>query len=282
MIRPPDPPDDFDRGIDALTDAVFESYGYDFRQYARASKRRRIQSFLEKSHTDSLADITEQICSDATLLARFLDHMSVPTTRLFRNPNFYQAFQRHVVPTLSSYAAFKLWHAGCATGEEVYSMAILLQEHGLLDRATIYATDMSPAAIEHAKSGIVRSQFLKRDSANYFASGMRHSLNDYWHTRHGYSILDTQLLRRVVFSEHNLATDSSFGEMNAIVCRNVLIYFDRSLQDRVLRLFLDSLAYKGFLGLGSKESIGLSKVAAEVDVISRKNRIYRRKFGLSS
>lgn len=266
-----------DDEIDELVQTVYAVYGYDFRNYEKLSRKRRVMSFMNHARIDSIAAAARQIAGDTALFRELLDHLTVNTTELFRDSAFFLSFVKEVVPVLRSHATFKVWHAGCSTGEEVYSMVILLHEMGLLERAVVYATDVDRTALEKARKGIVPSRVLKRDARNYFDAGLKHSLHDYWHTRHGYGLLNPRLLDNVVFCEHNLVTDASFGEMHVILCRNVLIYFGRALQDRVLGLLVGSLARGGFLCLGSAESVRFSSAASELDEQSRDARIYRGK-----
>jgi chemotaxis protein methyltransferase CheR len=267
--------DPTDTDINELMEVVHDAYGYDFRSYADTFRRRRVSSFLEEEEIDTVPEVTKRVRTDKQLFERLLSHLSISTTELFRDPGFYRDFARLVVPVLSTYERFRIWHAGCSTGEEVYSMAILLQEHGLLERATLYATDIDRTALGQAKRGIVRSSLLKRYSINYFQAGMRGSLQDYWHTRHGHSLLNPDLLSNVVFCEHNLATDTGFGEMHVIACRNVLIYFNRALQRRVSKLLCQSLAPRGFMCLGAKESTRFSGIGRALEILSAESRIYR-------
>jgi chemotaxis protein methyltransferase CheR len=271
-----------DLKIPELIDFIYDCYGYDFRNYAKASLKRRVEYFLKSQNMNDVSQIKDKIASDRTFFFEFLSDLTISTTELFRDPPLYRALIKHVIPVLRTYAAFKLWHAGCSTGEEVYSMAILLHEHGLLQRATIYATDINRHALKQAKAGIVASRILKRDSHNYFESGLRRSLLDYWYTQHGYSLLDKSLLRNIVFSEHNLVTDAAFSEMQLILCRNVLIYFNRELQNHVLELFRDSLSRQGSLCLGMKESLSFSSVARDFIAVSRPERIFQKKTRMST
>lgn len=266
-----------DLQIQELLEVINDCYGYDFRGYAKASQKRRIEHFLNRRGLAAVCEITDRVASDQGFFFEFLNELTISTTELFRDPCVYRDLATHVVPFLKTYPAFKLWHAGCSTGEEVYSLAIFLHEQDLLQRATIYSTDVNRQAIEQAKTGIVPSKILKQGSCNYFGSGLRYSLQDYWHSHHGYSMLDKSLLENVVFSEHNLVTDSAFSEMQLILCRNVLIYFNRELQNHVLELCRDSLSRSGILCLGTKETILFSSVAKDFDVISQPNRIFRKK-----
>lgn len=266
-----------DSQIQRLVDVIYDRYGYDFRDYSKASQKRRVLGFMKAKGLSGIDEISGGIAANREFFFEFLDYLTIPTTELFRDPPVYQALITHIVPMLGTYPVFKIWHAGCSTGEEVYSLVILLHEHGLLERATVYATDINRHALEQAKTGIVHNQVLKRDSQNYFQSGLTRSLPDYWHTKHGYSLFDKSLLKNVVFAEHNLVTDAAFSEMQLILCRNVLIYFNRELQNRVLELFRDSLSRQGILCLGTKESISFSSVVRDFSPVCPSHRIYQKK-----
>ena len=268
--------ENFDLQVETLLDVVYNQYGYDFRNYAKSSQKRRIKHYLNLSRIAGIDELITAISGCREAFFDFLNSITISTTELFRDPALYITLADRVIPFLKTYPFFKIWHAGCSTGEEVYSAAIFLHEHGLLDKATIYR-----AAIEQARTGIVSSSVIKRDSRNYYDAGMSSSLSDYWHTRHGYSLLDDRLLRNTVFSEHNLATDSAFSEMQLIFCRNVLIYFDRQLQDRALELLDNSLCRNGMLCLGMKESINFSSIAGHFVDVDRKTRLFRKKWAYS-
>jgi chemotaxis protein methyltransferase CheR len=275
--RTPTLPDAVDSQIQRLINVIYDRYGYDFRSYSKPSQKRRVLGFLKTKGLSCIDEISDSIAGNREFFFEFLDHLTISTTELFRDPPVYQALVTHIVPMLKTYPVFKIWHAGCSTGEEVYSLVILLHEHDLLQRATVYATDINRHALEQAKTGIVPSQILKRDSQSYFKSGLTHSLADYWHTKHGYSLFDKTLLKNVVFAEHNLVTDAAFSEMQLILCRNVLIYFNRELQNRVLELFRDSLSRQGILCLGTKESISFSSVVRDFLPVCPSQRIYQKK-----
>jgi chemotaxis protein methyltransferase CheR len=272
-------PDQDDRELDTFLDAVRKRYGYDFRDYARAHLTRRLRHRLALSGLDSLAQLQQRVIDDSALFAAVLDDLSIRVTEMFRDPHFFLAFRHEVVPHLKTYPFIRVWHAGCATGEEVYSMAIILAEEGVLDRCRLYATDLSSVALDRARKGILPLGAMQGHTARYQRAGGRGSFADYYTARYGNALIDPVLLRNVVFADHNLVTDSAFGEMNLIVCRNVVIYFNRRLQNRVCRLFADSLAPGGFLCVGAKESLQHLECRAEFDLFNRREKIYRKRYG---
>jgi chemotaxis protein methyltransferase CheR len=263
--------------LDLLLEAIYERYGYDFRQYSRSSVHRRIKHHLAKASIQTISELTSKILHDEALFQLLLLDMSVTVTEMFRDPWFYLALRQKVIPFLKTFPFINVWHAGCATGEEVYSLAITLKEEGLYERSHIYATDFNDAALEKAKSRIYSLERIKDYSINYQKAGGKNSLADYYRARYQSIIVDGCLQENVTFANHNLATDGIFGEMHLILCRNVLIYFDRALQDRVLSLFRDSLAYNGFVCLGSRETIYFSKVKKEFVEFAAKEKIYQHK-----
>jgi chemotaxis protein methyltransferase CheR len=272
----PSPPATDEPALDSLLQEVHDAYGYDFRDYARAHLKRRLLRFMAQKALPDLESLRRHLPVNRALFAGLLSDLTVHTTELFRDSEFYRATRLQVLPWLRTFSSFKIWHAGCSSGEEVFSLAILLHEEGLLDRARIYATDLSPLAIDQARAGIFRLQDMRQYTRNYQQAGGRASLADYYSARYDGAVMDRQLTRNVVFSTHNLATDASFGEMHLIVCRNVLIYFNRTLQDRVLGLFLESLRHSGMLALGSRETTRFSKHVARFQDIDPEQRIYRK------
>ncbi len=263
--------------IQLLLEAIYLKYGYDFRNYSQASIKRRILRRLDLSKLATITEMLHKILYDERFFETMLVDLSINVTEMFRDPSFYKAFRQIVVPALKEYPFLKVWHAGCATGEEVYSMAIVLKEEGLLGRTRIYATDFNEAVLRTAKEGIYPIGTMKKYSSNYQQSGGHGSLSDYYAARYDYAVMDKSLKENVVFADHNLVTDSVFGEMNLILCRNVLIYFNRELQNSVIRLFRDSLSPEGFLCLGSKESIRFSEYSHDFEDIVMLQRIYRKK-----
>jgi chemotaxis protein methyltransferase CheR len=260
--------------IDLLLEAVWRCCGYDFRDYARASIRRRVRFFMQEEGLSTVSAVQDRVLHDTFVLRRFLRNLSVNVTAMFRDPGFYRALREAVVPVLRTYAVVRIWHAGCATGEEVYSMAILLKEEGLYERCQIFATDINEAVLRQARRGEVPLSAMKENTRNYIQAGGRQAFARWYTTRDGRAVLDPELRGNVVFAQHNLATDGSFNEFNLIVCRNVLIYFNRSLQERVHRLLYQSLVRFGFLGLGSKETARFTPHEAHYEELPE--RLYRK------
>lgn len=262
--------------IDLLLEAVLRVYGYDFRHYARSSLKRRVIGFLTKAKYENFSRLQEVLIRDEKLFNSFLLDMSITVTEMFRDPHFYAKFRKLVVPKLKTYPYIKVWHAGCATGEEVYSMAILLHEEGLLNRSTVYATDFNNYAIKQAQAGIYSADLIQKYTKNYNLSGGLSSFSDYYHADYGAVKIKEFLKEQITFAHHNLVTDKVFGEMNIILCRNVLIYFDSSLQDRVYNLFKSSLCHRGYLCLGTRETLDYSSVSQDFDKLANKEKIYRK------
>lgn len=259
-----------------LLEAIFLKYGYDFRGYAEASMRRRIQGVLRKTGITSISRLQETILYESEAFARILPDLTVSTSEMFRDPTFYISFKEHVLPVLRTFPAFKIWHAGCSSGQELYSMAILLKEAGLYEKATIFATDINQAALQAAKEGIYSLESVKQFTTNYQASGGNRAFSDYYVAAYGSARFDPDLRKNVVFAHHNLAIDDVFSEVHVILCRNVMIYFNRDLQDRVLDLFSRSLRFKGFLCLGSKETVRFLKGAGIYEEVASEDRIFRK------
>lgn len=263
--------------IHLLLEAIYQRYGYDFRCYAKASIKRRVNNFLKKSGFTRISDLTMMLLRDESFFEELLRNFAVSVTEMFRDPGFYQAIRKEIILYLETYPFIKIWHAGCATGEEAYSLAILLKEEGLYDRATIFATDIYDDVLSNAREGIYSLEQMKKYTENYQKAGGRRSFSDYYHARYDSAIMDKSLAKNITFAKHNLVTDSVFGEMHLILCRNVLIYFDTSLQEQVLRLFNDSLIHGGFLCLGSKESLHFTDVHLNFKQINERAKIYRKK-----
>lgn len=261
--------------VELLLEAVHRVYGHDFRNYGRAHLIRRIRHRMALAGAETVSALQGRLLREPALLSEFLMDLSVNVTEFFRDPDFFRAVRTELVPRLETYPSARVWHAGCAGGEEVYSMAILLAEEGLLDRCQIYATDFNPAALERGKRGIFDIDRMREYTQNYQKSGGRASFADYFTARYGSVIFDPALRRRISFFEHNLVTDGPPGEMHLVVCRNVLIYFNRKLQTRVIRLFRDSLIPGGFLCLGTKESLEFTGVAHAFQNAVPGQRIYR-------
>jgi chemotaxis protein methyltransferase CheR len=263
--------------IGLLLEAVYRRYGYDFRQYARASVARRLRQHVIKSGAGTIAGLIPQILHDEASFQALARDLSITVTEMFRDPSFYAALRQHVVPFLRTFPFVNIWHAGCATGEEVYSLAILLTEEDLYDRVRIYATDFNEAALQKARERIYPLDKIQQYTANYQQAGGAHSFADYYRARYDAVILDPALAANVTFASHNLVTDGVFAEMHLILCRNVLIYFDRTLQGHVLALLRNSLRRRGFLCLGSKESLEFSPVHEDFIQVVPQEPIYREK-----
>ncbi|MAZ44976.1 MAG: chemotaxis protein CheR [Legionellales bacterium] len=262
--------------IELLLEGILRVYGYDFRHYARSSLRRRLDSILNDLSLKNYSQLQELVLHDERVFNKFLLRMSITVTEMFRDPDFYQVFINDVIPVLKTYPYLKIWHAGCATGEEVYSMAIILHEAGLLERATIYATDFNNDAIQKAKEGIYSEKEIIEYEKNYIQAGGKSQFSEYYHSKYGAAKLSGFLKKKITFANHNLVTDKVFGEMNVILCRNVMIYFNSELQDTVLKLFRDSLCKLGYLCLGSRETLDFSTVSEDFTRINESLKIYRK------
>jgi chemotaxis protein methyltransferase CheR len=249
-------------------------YGYDFTEYSEASVKRRIQAFMDSNKINSVKDLGRIVLKDEPVFEKFVQDITVNVTEMFRDPMFYKSLRKHVVGRLGTYPFIKIWIAGCSTGEEVYSLAILLREEGLLERAVIYATDINQAALQKAKEGISPIDSMKGYTENYMKAGGKNSFSDYYKAKYNSVLWDKSLRQNIVFSVHNLAMDKSFNEFQLILCRNVLIYFNQSLQSKVIDLFYESLCAFGFLALGNKESLLFSQKQKCFDDIDRKEKIY--------
>lgn len=264
--------------INLLLEAIFQRYGYDFRNYSKAHIRRRVLQRYSKSDFKNISAMLHSLIYDPMFFDKFLEDLSINVTEMFRDPSFFIAIRTHVIPQLETYPHIKLWHAGCATGEEAYSMAIILKEEELYKKSQIYATDFSTTVLEKAKEGIVSKDLIKQYTGNYQKSGGKESFSQYYAAKYDYAKLSHSLKEKIIFAEHNLVTDSVFGEMNIIVCRNVLIYFNKQLQEKVVRLFYDSLCPGGFLCLGSKETLQFSALSNKFDMVDKKEKIYKKKY----
>src|SRR5256714_10515973 len=262
--------------IKLLTEGVFRHYGFDFRDYSMPSLRRRIWKRIYAEGLTTISGLTDRVLHDPQCMERLLLDLSINTTAMFRDPTFYVAFREKVVPLLRTYPFVRIWHAGCSTGEEVYSMAMLLQEEGLYDRCRIYATDIKEPVLQRAKEGIFPLSSMQENTSNYIAAGGKGTFSEYYTARYDYAIFRPSLRENVVFAQHNLVTDASFNVFNVIFCRNVLIYFNNVLQDRVQKLFLDSMEMFGILGLGKKESVRFTGVADNYEEVDADEKIYRR------
>jgi chemotaxis protein methyltransferase CheR len=262
--------------IRLLLDAIYLRYHYDFRSYSPASLKRRLHAALAQMGSDTLSGLQDKVLHDAKSFTKLLQFLTVQVSDMFRDPSFFRAFRQQIVPVLRTYPSIRIWIAGCSTGEELYSFAIVLREEGLLDRSTLYATDINPQTLDKAERGLYSIDRIQAFTENHRLSGAQCSLSEYYTAAYDSVAFDRTLRKNVVFSDHSLATDSVFAEVQLVSCRNVLIYFDRSLQDRALGLMKDALCRRGFLGLGSKESLMFSTHAPEFRDFVVSERWYQR------
>jgi chemotaxis protein methyltransferase CheR len=262
--------------LELLLQAVHLKYGYDFRNYSKAHLKRRIGQRLQLSGLNSISELQNRVLWDKMFFELFMQDLSINVTEMFRDPGFYAAFRKKVVPDLRTYAHIKVWHAGCSTGEEVYSLAIILQEENLLPKTRIYATDINKNVLKIAKQGIYSNREMALYERNYREAGGEANLSEYYTSKYGSVIFDKSLSKNIVFADHNLVTDGVFAEINLVFCRNVLIYFDKYLQNKVLALFTNSLSKRGFLCLGTKESLQFSDFEPNYAVIDKKMKIYKK------
>jgi chemotaxis protein methyltransferase CheR len=269
-------PDDTDIELRMLVEAVYLKYNYDFRDYTGASQKRRVLAAMHAMGCDSVSALQARVMHDPGGFAQLLQFLTIPVTEMFRDPEYYLAVRQQVVPFLKTYPSLKIWVAGCSTGEEVYSLAILLQEEGLLERALIYATDINPESLEAARRGVMPLERMRLYTENYQKAGGTRAFSDYYTAAYGGALFERSLVDNVTFADHSLATDSVFAETHFISCRNVMIYFNRRLQNRVLGLFHESLVHRGFLGLGSKESIDFSSYAQRFEPLAKRERVFRK------
>ena len=262
--------------IELLLEAVFRHYGFDFRSYAYASIRRRLWKRVEGEGLRTISGLQARILHDPDTMERLLLDLSVNVTAMFRDPSFYREFRDKVIPLMRTYPFIRIWHAGCSTGEEVFSMAILLEEEGLYDRARLYATDINDVVLQRAKQGIFPLERMQEYTDNYIKAGGTRSCSEYYTAKYDGALFSPSLTRNVVFSQHNLVTDRSFSEFHVIFCRNVLIYFDKTLQHRVHKLFYDSLVMFGVLALGSKESLKFSQFEPCYEKLTTAEKLYKK------
>ncbi|MDQ1770898.1 protein-glutamate O-methyltransferase CheR [Labilibaculum sp. A4] len=269
--------ENIDIEIPLFLEAIFQKYGYDFRDYSTAHIKRRLMHRMAIGRFETISQMQDKILRDKSFFISLLEDLSINVTEMFRDPEFYSSFREHVVPNLRTYPFIKIWHAGCATGEEVYSLAILLKEENLLDRCQIYATDFNRRVLDIAKLGIYPTQDLGKFSRNYLEAGGKGKLSDYYTLKYGSLKLDQSLSKKVVFADHNLVTDNVFAEVNLILCRNVLIYFNKDLQNKVIDLFYKSLSSSGFLCLGTKESLRFTQLESNFANIDSSQKIYKKR-----
>jgi len=262
-----------------LLDAIYYRYHYDFRGYAQSSLKRRLQAAISRFGCQTLSQLQDKVLHDAAVFPALLEYLTVQVSEMFRDPRYFKSLREQVIPILRTYPSLKVWVAGCSNGEEVYSLAILLHEEGLLERTIIYATDINQQALQAAEAGVFDLARVASFTENHARSGGKSSLSDYYSAGYGRVVFDRALRKQVVFSDHSLATDTVFAEVHLVSCRNVLIYFERELQNRALGLFKEALCHRGFLGLGSKESMRFTEQAPAFDDFVLEDRIYRKKVG---
>ena len=262
--------------IDLLLEGMFRRYGFDFREYSRASLRRRLWRRVELEGLSTISGLQERVLHDPQVMEHLLLDLSINVTAMFRDPTFYKALRTRIVPLLRTYPFLRIWNAGCSTGEETFSLAILLKEEGLYDRSRIYATDINEAVVHRARQGLFPLDKMQEYTENYLAAGGTESFSQYYKAAYEHARFDRSLAENIVFAQHNLASDRSFNEFQLIICRNVMIYFDKPLQDRVHRLFYESLERFGVLALGHKESIGFTPHHDRYEVLDHEERLYRK------
>lgn len=262
--------------VELLLEALYRHYGFDFRAYAFSSIARRIWKRVQAEGVRTISALQERVLHDRQAMERLLLDLSVTVSAMFRDPSFFASFRRHVIPLLRAQPFSRIWHAGCATGEEVYSMAILLEEEGLYDRCRLYGTDMNEVALQQARAGIFPLARMKEYTLNYQQAGGRRSFSEYYTARYDGALFAPTLLRHVVIAQHNLVVDRAFHEFDVILCRNVMIYFGRELQQHVHELFHGSLVPRGILALGQKEGLHMSSVEDRYEVLDAREKIYRR------
>jgi chemotaxis protein methyltransferase CheR len=262
--------------LQLLLEGVFRQYGFDFREYAPASLKRRVWRRVQAEGAGTIAGLLDRVLHDANVMERLLLDLSINVTSMFRDPSFYGAFREKVVPMLHTYPFTRIWVAGCSTGEEVYSLSILLHEEGLYDRTRIYATDINEAVLERAREGVFPLEKMREYTENYIRAGGKRSFSEYYLAKYEGALFDRALTDNVVWAPHNLVQDRSFNTFNTILCRNVMIYFDRALQTRVHQLFYDSLERLGVLALGHKESIRFTGIEGAYEELDGHERLYRK------
>lgn len=264
-----------DSDVDSLLYSIQDKYGYAFQEYVRTSIRRRIGKFIQDEHLSSIQDVERYVIQDPEAMDRLLEVLSISVTSMFRDPDFFMAFRTKAITRLKTYPYLRFWVAGCSTGEEALSLAIILHEHDLLERSRIYATDISPQNLRNANSGIIPLRSMTENTRNYVLSGGRRDFSNYYSAKFEHVIFRGFLRRRISYAQHNLVADKSFNEFHVIFCRNVMIYFAKSLQERVMHLFFESLTSCGFLGLGSRESIVPGTLAERCKEVERGTRLFQ-------
>lgn len=276
-MKRPEPVKTEDIEIELLLEAIYRKFHYDFRDYSRASLRRRLAQARDQFQCESFSTLQDRVLHDPTVLPQLLPVLTVQVSEMFRDPSYFRAIREQVVPHLRTYPSLKVWVAGCGTGEELYSFVILFREEGLENRTLFYGTDINTEALRKAEAGVYERDRIAQFTENHRRSGGKSSLSDYYTAAYNAAVFDKSLRRRVVFSDHSLVSDSVFAEVQLVSCRNVLIYFDRNLQDRALDLFKEALVRQGFLGLGAQESVRFSCHAAAFRDFVASERIYQKK-----
>jgi chemotaxis protein methyltransferase CheR len=264
--------------ISLLLETIYNKYGFDFTQYSPAHIKRRIKNRMALAGLTCVSQVESKLNNDEMFAAQLLQDMSITVTEMFRDPAFYQSLRENVIPVLKTYPFLKIWHAGCSTGEEAYSMAIVLYEEGLYDRTTIYATDFNQLALNKAREGIFSAEIIKEYAANYKYSGGKELFSNYYTSSYNMAIINQALKKNIVWANHNLVTDTVFAEVHMILCRNVLIYFDRNLQNKVQKLFYDSLVHGGILCLGAKEGVRFTDFNQAYTELDKKHRIFKKRY----
>ncbi|KAA0546396.1 protein-glutamate O-methyltransferase CheR [Bacillus sp. BGMRC 2118] len=262
--------------IQLLLNGIYLKYGFDFRNYSFSSIRRRIWYRMKAEKIKTVTALLEKVLHDPSAMERLYGDFSINVTEMFRDPSFFKAIREKIVPVLKDLPSIRIWHAGCSTGEEAYSMAILLHEEGLYEKSRIYATDMNAKVLEKARTRMFPLHRMQTYTSNYIHAGGKNAFSEYYTTKEDYAYFHSHLAENIVFGQHNLVTDGSFNEFHVIICRNVLIYFDRNLQDRVHQLFFDSLAHSGILGLGNRESLSYSGYANHYLEVDKKEKLYQK------
>jgi chemotaxis protein methyltransferase CheR len=262
--------------IDLLLEGIYRHYGFDFRNYVFSSIRRRIWHRIYSEKLSSVSGLQELVLHDPKIMRSLLEDFSITVTEMFRDPSFYSAFRKKIIPILKEYPTIRIWHAGCSTGEEVYSMAILLYDEGLHNKATLYATDINESALETAKLGVFPLKKMQLYTKNYLHSGGRKAFTEYYTVKDNQAIFHAFLRENVVFAQHNLAVDHSFNEFHVILCRNVMIYFNSNLQNRVHELFYNSLVSSGILGIGKREDLAFTSHSACYEEMDSNEKLYRK------
>ena len=265
-----------DDEVELLLNDIVTAHGYDFTSYSTASVKRRINRLFILDHFKSFGDFRTRVLHDKNYIRRFVQEITVNVTEMFRDPTFYKLIREQVLPVLATHPFIRIWHAGCSTGEEVYSMAILLKEAGIMHKSLLYATDINPGVLDQVVKGIYPLRSLKQFSENYILSGGKEDFSSYYTAKYDLAKLDDELRSKMIVSTHNLVSDRSFNEFQLIICRNVLIYFNKSLQDKVLDLFDSSLEQRGFLALGSKEQIKFASIGKKYEQLDPKEKVWRK------